>query len=290
MATLIRGVRQCQTQFAHPHFRSSFVAQPGLLPKNIQSIERAAAILRLLSGRTRRLGVVDLAGELGLPKGTVHGLLRTLQHVGFVEQDEETGKYQLGAALLHMGSSYLDGNELRTRALNWSDSLAARTHESVRIGTLHEGQVLIVHHVFRPDDSLQTLDVGALLPAHASALGKILLADHPYVAGELARNGLESVHPGHHHRRRVAGARARARAPARLGGGHRRARQRRGVLRGAHPRPARGDRGGDGRLGAARPAAGGAPAARRRGGLRPRGRSRSFPRTGSDPLVDRAWR
>jgi DNA-binding IclR family transcriptional regulator len=163
-----------------------------LAPRTIQSIERAAAILRLLSGRTHRLGVVDLAGELGLPKGTVHGLLRTLQRVGFVEQDEETGKYQLGAALLHMGSSYLDGNELRTRALNWSDSLAARTHESVRIGTLHEGQVLIVHHVFRPDDSLQTLDVGALLPAHASALGKLLLAHHAYVAGELAKNGLES--------------------------------------------------------------------------------------------------
>src|SRR6478735_2303949 len=195
MATLIRGVRQCQTQFAHPHFRSSFVAQPGLLPKNIQSIERAAAILRLLSGRSRRLGVVDLAGELGLPKGTVHGLLRTLQHVGFVEQDEETGKYQLGAALLHMGSSYLDGNELRTRALNWSDSLAARTHESVRIGTLHEGQVLIVHHVFRPDDSLQTLDVGTLLPAHATALGKALLADSPYVADELAAAGLDRFTP-----------------------------------------------------------------------------------------------
>jgi DNA-binding IclR family transcriptional regulator len=161
-------------------------------PRTIQSIERAAAILRLLSGRTHRLGVVDLAGELGLPKGTVHGLLRTLQHVGFVEQDEETGKYQLGAALLHMGSSYLDGNELRTRALNWSDSLAARTNESVRIGTLHDGQVLIVHHVFRPDDSLQTLDVGALLPAHATALGKVLLAHHPYAAGEIVKRGLEA--------------------------------------------------------------------------------------------------
>ncbi len=159
------------------------------MPGNIQSIERAAAILRLLSGH-RRLGVVDLAGELGLSKGTVHGLLRTLQHVGFVEQDPETGKYQLGAALLHMGSSYLDGNELRTRALNWSDSLAARTHEAVRIGTLHESQVLIVHHVFRPDNSLQTLDVGSLLPAHATALGKVLLAAHPYVAEALAKQGL----------------------------------------------------------------------------------------------------
>ena len=160
------------------------------MPGNIQSIERAAAILRLLSGRTRRIGVVDIAGEMGLPKGTVHGLLRTLQHVGFVEQDAETGKYQLGAALLHMGSSYLDGNELRTRALNWSDSLASRTQEAVRIGTLHDSQVLIVHHVFRPDDSLQTLDVGSLLPAHATALGKVLLAHHPYLATALVKEGL----------------------------------------------------------------------------------------------------
>ena len=162
------------------------------MPGNIQSIERAAAILRLLSGRSKRLGVVDLAGELGLSKGTVHGLLRTLQHVGFVEQDRETGKYQLGAALLHMGSSYLDGNELRTRALNWSDSLAARTHEAVRIGTLHDHQVLIVHHVFRPDDSLQTLDVGSLLPAHATALGKVLLAHHPFALAEVTREGMQS--------------------------------------------------------------------------------------------------
>ena len=86
----------------------------------IQSVERAAAILRLLSGRSRQLGVVDLAGELGLAKGTVHGLLRTLQLVGYVEQDPNTGKYQLGAALLHMGSIYLDRNELRARAVNSS--------------------------------------------------------------------------------------------------------------------------------------------------------------------------
>jgi DNA-binding IclR family transcriptional regulator len=155
------------------------------LPGSIQSIERAAAILRLLSGRSRLLGVVDLADELGLSKGTVHGILRTLKDVGFVEQDADSGKYRLGAALLHMGSSYLDGNELRTRALNWSDSLAARTHEEVRIGTMHDGRVLIVHHVFRPDDSLQTLDVGALLPAHATALGKVLLAAHQHVADDL---------------------------------------------------------------------------------------------------------
>ena len=155
------------------------------MPRAIQSIERAAAILRLLSGRTRRLSLAELAGELGLPKGTVYGILRTLLSVGFVEHDPESGRYQTGAALLHLGSSYLDGNELRARALNWSDWLAARTNESVRLGILHDGQVLVVHHVFRPDNSPQALEVGALLPVHATALGKVLLAHRPYFAAEV---------------------------------------------------------------------------------------------------------
>ncbi|KAA2266516.1 IclR family transcriptional regulator [Solihabitans fulvus] len=158
------------------------------MPGLIQSIERAAAVLRLLASGARKMGVGELATALDLPKGTVHGILRTLQHVGFVEQSPDTGKYQLGPALFHIGSSYLDGNELRTRALNWSDSLAGRSRESVRIGTLHEGQVLVVHHVFRPDNSSQVLEVGALLPAHASALGKVLLANDP--VGELGEQPL----------------------------------------------------------------------------------------------------
>ncbi|MCX5052470.1 MULTISPECIES: IclR family transcriptional regulator [unclassified Streptomyces] len=158
----------------------------------VQSIERAAAILRLLAGGPRRLGLGEVASSLGLAKGTVHGILRTLQHVDFVEQDEATGKYQLGAALLHLGTSYLDVNELRSRSLNWADALAARSGEAVRLGTPLEGKVLIVHHVFRPDDTLQTLDVGALLPLHASSLGKVLLAFGAAPVDPLLEAGLEA--------------------------------------------------------------------------------------------------
>src|SRR3569833_2078247 len=149
----------------------------------VQSIERAAAILRLLARGSGRLGVSEIAGSLGLARGTAHGILRTLQGVGFVEQDGETGKYRLGAALLHLGTSYLDVNALRSRAINWADALAARSGEAVRIGTPLDCKVLVVPHVFRPDDTLQTLDVGALLPAPATALGKVLLA---YDAGTAA--------------------------------------------------------------------------------------------------------
>ncbi len=122
--------------------------------------------------------MAELAAELQLPKGTVYGILRTLQTVGFVEQDAESRRYQLGAALLHIGSSYLNGNELRRRALGCAHTLATQTGESVRIGTLHEAVVLIVHHVPGPDERLQTPEVGSLMPLHATALGKALLAHH----------------------------------------------------------------------------------------------------------------
>ncbi|GAA1638758.1 IclR family transcriptional regulator [Actinoplanes couchii] len=146
------------------------------MPGTVQSIERAAAILRTLAGGPGRLGLSEIARTLDLAKGTTHGILRTLQLVGFVEQDRVSGQYQLGGALLHLGTSFLDINELRSRSIVWADPLAARSGQAVRIGTVLEGRVLVVHHVFRPDDTFQTLDVGTLLPLHATALGKVLLA------------------------------------------------------------------------------------------------------------------
>src|SRR5439155_20996441 len=70
------------------------------MARTIQSLERAAAVLRLLAGGERRLGLSDVAAALGLAKGTAHGILRTLQQEGFVERDQASGRYQLGAELL----------------------------------------------------------------------------------------------------------------------------------------------------------------------------------------------
>jgi DNA-binding IclR family transcriptional regulator len=145
----------------------------------IQSVDRAARILKVLASGPRRLGVSEIADRLELTRPTVHGLLQTLQAHGFVEQDRDSGKYQLGAGLLQLGNSYLDLNELRSRSLAQAERLAARTDAAVRVGVTHGASVVIVHHVFRPDSTLQILEVGAELPLHASALGKAMLAYAP---------------------------------------------------------------------------------------------------------------
>ena len=146
------------------------------MPGPLQSVERAAAALRLLARSSSDLGIVELAQSLGLPKSTAHGIVRTLEQVGFVEQDRASGRYRLGRGVRELETQRLDVHELRSVATNWADSLASRSGESVRVCAAVDGRVVVVHHVFRPDDSSQTLDVGSTRPAHACAMGKVLLA------------------------------------------------------------------------------------------------------------------
>jgi len=157
----------------------------------IQSVRRAASVLRELGSGQPRLGVTELAERLGLAKATVYGLLRALEADALVERDLETGKYRLGPALLQLGNAFLDGHELRARSLLWADSLASRTSEAVRVGVPNGWNMLIVHHVFRPDNSVQILEVGAAIPWHASALGKVVAAYRDQAAlGELLEGPL----------------------------------------------------------------------------------------------------
>lgn len=76
-------------------------------------------------------------------------------------------------------------HELRARALVWTDDLARSSGESVHLGVLHQQGVLIVHHVFRPDDSRQVLEIGAMQPLHSTALGKVLSAYDPVAHSEV---------------------------------------------------------------------------------------------------------
>ena len=124
---------------------------------------------------------------MGLPKGTVYGILRTLRSVDFVEHDPKVGEVPGGARPPAYGE-HLSGRQRAagTGADLVRDWLAAHTNESVRLGIVHEGHVLLVHHVFRPDNSPQALEVGALLPVHATAMGKVLLAHHRYLAAALS--------------------------------------------------------------------------------------------------------
>lgn len=152
------------------------------MPGAVQSVERAAAILRLLAAEEESLALGQVASALALAKPTVHGLIRTLVDVGFVEQDRLSGRYAVAADLFRLGTARLDVNELRSRAMNWTDSLAAHTGESAQLVAFRDGRAVIAHHVFRVGGTDQVVRTGAAVSLHANAFGKVLAAFDPVAA------------------------------------------------------------------------------------------------------------
>src|SRR6201981_4204949 len=145
----------------------------------IQSVQRAAQILAVLGSGTPRLGVTEIADRVGLAQPTVHGLLRPLEAHDLVAQDPDTGKDSLGPGVLQLCNAYLDGSDLRARSLRLAEALAQRAGEAVWVATLSGSRVIVLHHVFRPDNTVQILEVGAAIPWHACALGHAIVANLP---------------------------------------------------------------------------------------------------------------
>ena len=150
----------------------------------IQSVDRALRILTVLQG-DHRMSLGEIAQRLGLPPSTVHGIIRTLLAHRMVAQEPDSGRYRLGPAVLTLGNVYLDTLELRSRVIPWAEDLARRTGLAVRTGVMLVDDVVVVHHQQRPDGSRQMPEVGIVIPAHACALGKAILAFDDELAGEL---------------------------------------------------------------------------------------------------------
>jgi len=141
----------------------------------IQSVDRALRILAVLQG-DHRLSLGEIAQRLDLPPSTVHGIVRTLLAHRMVVQEHDSGQYRLGPAVLTLGNVYLDTLELRSRVTPWAEDLARRSALAVRTAVILAEDVVVVHHEPRPDGSRQMPEVGIVIPAHACALGKAILA------------------------------------------------------------------------------------------------------------------
>lgn len=149
------------------------------MPGNVQSVERAMAVLTVLGRTGRPLALHEIADMLGLAKPTAHGIVRTLLAGDFVRQDRDNRRYVLGPAFDMLEHARIDPHDLRSIAMGWTDSLAALTRLETIIAVPAEDTAEIIHHVFRPDNSPQTLRVGETLPLHATAAGKALLSFAP---------------------------------------------------------------------------------------------------------------
>lgn len=143
---------------------------------SIQSVERAAAILRSFVDADTELGVTALSHQLGIHKSTVSRLLATLQHEGFVERNPETGKYRLGLGLITLASTALERLDLRRAAQPYLSALAESTQETVNITVLDGDECVNIERITSPKSIRYVGWIGRRTPLHCTSTGKVLLA------------------------------------------------------------------------------------------------------------------
>ena len=142
----------------------------------IKVLDKSLSVLELLLQQDSAMNMTELSEKLGFYPSTIHRILDTLKHWGYVEQDPHTQKYQLGLKALELGMAKLHQMDLVREATPYLKELVNQCNETVHLGILEEGEVLYL----AKEESSQTIRmcsyVGRRAPLHCTALGKVLLA------------------------------------------------------------------------------------------------------------------
>ena len=145
----------------------------------IQSVSHALDILESFTRTEDELGVTELSKRLGLHKNNIFRLLATLEHRGYIEQNRRTENYRLGPRTLQLGSIFIEQRECRRQARPILEGLMASTGETAVVAVLRADKVIYMDSV-ETDRTVRAVSrVGAMLPAHCTAVGKVNLSFLP---------------------------------------------------------------------------------------------------------------
>lgn len=129
---------------------------------------------------------LQLSSRVGIPKSSLHALLRTMIERKWLQTDPSGSIYQLGVRSLVVSAAYLGGDPVLSRASAVMDEVSAATEETVNLGRLDDDLVIYTAKRESVHPLRMHTPVGRQLPAYSTALGRAILAEHP----ESVRNDL----------------------------------------------------------------------------------------------------
>jgi DNA-binding IclR family transcriptional regulator len=142
----------------------------------------------------KSLGVTDLARRTTLLPSDVHRILASLRANGYVDQDPETKKYRLGFALVRLGLTAFQRNELREKAQPILVRLSRQIGASMHLGIFdrRELEIVMIDQIDASTDNMFRAQLGGAVQLHCTALGKTILAslDGHTALGALERSTL----------------------------------------------------------------------------------------------------
>ncbi|MGC4190187.1 MAG: IclR family transcriptional regulator [Thermomicrobiales bacterium] len=145
----------------------------------VKSAHRALSILELLAQSDRPMTFAEIGTALALPRSSLFGLLNTLRDRGWIDLAEGERGYRLGIRTLEAGNAYQRSLDLLVIAKPHMERIRDALDETVQISVLEGRHNVYLDKVEGGQRLRLDSEVGRRLPAHATALGKMLLADLP---------------------------------------------------------------------------------------------------------------
>lgn len=147
-------------------------------PYLLGSLRKGLEVLDCFS-RQESWSLAELDTALQLSKPTIFRILHTLEEFGYLQKDPDTSRYSPGLRFHTLGSAAVRREQLRWQSLPPLQDLARETGETVHVAVLYDGEAICVQAVDGTRLVRMHAFVGKRTPAHASALGKVLLAHLP---------------------------------------------------------------------------------------------------------------
>ena len=155
------------------------------------SVARALKIMELVAQSRDGLGISELSRRLEISKGTVFGLCNQLEAGGALSRDPESKRYGLGPLVATLARQGFAQASLRDAAAPEMTRLCTRLDESVFLGVMGRGEVLVVEARQPPEQIRISAGPGTRLPLLAGAVGKVFLAGQtPAKVREYLASGL----------------------------------------------------------------------------------------------------
>ncbi|WP_051935650.1 IclR family transcriptional regulator [Deinococcus sp. YIM 77859] len=156
----------------------------------LSTVEKAGKVLRLFTAASPEWGVTEVARALNISKTSAHDALTTLTHIGLVHR-MVTGRYRLGFMVVSLHAVLMAQTPWRHVAREEMERLAASLTENVHLIAFDGGQAICIE-VVNGGSAPSSVSVGDVLPPHASASGKVVLA---YRSDEEVQRACEQMQP-----------------------------------------------------------------------------------------------
>ncbi|MDQ7849981.1 MAG: IclR family transcriptional regulator [Armatimonadota bacterium] len=162
-----------------PAGESQRVRVPLRRPYTINSIQKAVRVLQAFTKDHPERSVSELSRELGWHKAVVHKILLTLQDGRLLQRDPSSRRYRLGPGIMELAGVFQSEEPLIREGTPLLRDLMRRSGHTAAMAVLDGMEVLYIAAIEGAEGLKMTARVGDRRPAHATASGKVLLADLP---------------------------------------------------------------------------------------------------------------